>query len=472
MLHKFLQNKILDNLAFAPNSEQKECVELLAKFCTGRQPIQCFLLKGYAGTGKTSIVSALVKAMHELEQKTVLLAPTGRAAKVFALYSGREATSIHKKIYRQKSVSDFRFLLDYNKAKDTLFIVDEASMIGDSTSENSIFGSGRLLDDLIEYVYSGDNCRMILLGDTAQLLPVGQNFSPALERKVLERFALDITEYTLTEVVRQAADSGILANATNLRHLLGNVHYENPRIDTNYKDVLNITGAELIDSLYASYREVGEENSIVVTRSNKRANQFNQGIRNQVLQREAELANTDLVMIIKNNYFWSERYEALNFIANGDIARIVRIKRYTEMYGFRFADVTMQLLDYDMEIDCRLLLDSISASTPKDNDLIGKKLFEEVEKDYAHIGNKRKRFLAMRQDEYLNAIQIKFAYAITCHKAQGGQWQHVYIDCGYLTDEMLNKEFIQWLYTAFTRCQQRLFLVNFKKDFLLDEQLL
>ena len=470
MLYKFLQNKISDNLPFVPNIEQKHCIELLAKFCTDRLTMQCFLLKGYAGTGKTSIVSALVRAMHELEQKTVLLAPTGRAAKVFSVYSGMEATSIHKKIYRQKSVSDFHFMLNCNKAKDTLFIVDEASMIGDSVAENNIFGSGRLLDDLIEYVYSGDNCRMILLGDTAQLMPVGQNYSPALDRKVLEKSALDITEYTLTEVVRQASDSGILANATHLRYLLDNTVYRNPQITTNFPDITSITGVELIDSIYASYREVGEENSIVITRSNKRANLFNQGIRNQVLQRESELANTDMVMVIKNNYFWAERYERLNFIANGDIAQIVRIKRYTEMYGFRFADVTLQLLDYDMEIDCRLLLDSLSAATPKDNDNIGKRLFEEVEKDYEHITNKRKRYLAMRQDEYLNAIQIKFAYAITCHKAQGGQWQHVYIDCGYLTDEMLNKEFIQWLYTAFTRCQQKLFLINFKKEFLADTQ--
>ena len=428
--------------------------------------MQCFLLKGYAGTGKTSIVSALVRAMHELEQKTVLLAPTGRAAKVFSVYSGMEATSIHKKIYRQKSVSDFHFMLNYNKAKDTLFIVDEASMIGDSVAENNIFGSGRLLDDLIEYVYSGDNCRMILLGDTAQLMPVGQNYSPALDRKVLEKSALDITEYTLTEVVRQASDSGILANATHLRYLLDNTVYRNPQITTNFPDITSITGVELIDSIYASYREVGEENSIVITRSNKRANLFNQGIRNQVLQRESELANTDMVMVIKNNYFWAERYSGIDFIANGDIAEIVRIRRYREMYGFRFVEVSMRLVDYDQEIDCLVLVDSLDAPTPSDNDAIGRKLFEEVEKDYSHIGNKRTRYIEMRRNEYLNAIQIKFAYAITCHKSQGGQWRHVYVDTGYLTEPMLGKEFLQWLYTATTRCREQLFLVDFSRRFI------
>lgn len=468
MLHKFLQTKISEHLPFTPNAEQKACIEQLAIFCTDRTPMHCFLLKGYAGTGKTSVVSALVKAMSELRQHTVLLAPTGRAAKVFAHYSGKEATSIHKRIYRQKSVAEFRFLLDFNKSKDTLFIVDEASMIGDSIGENNLFGSGRLLDDLVEYVYSGNNCRMILLGDTAQLLPVGQDFSPALDRNTLSRLSLEVTEQTLTEVVRQSAESGILANATAIRHLLDSPVYKNPQISTDYPDIKHITGAELIDAIYSSYREVGHENSIVITRSNKRANLFNRGIRNQVLQREAELSNTDLVMVVKNNYFWAEKYDNLNFIANGDIAEIVRIRRYTEMYGFRFVDVTLRLLDYDMEIDCCVLLDSLTAATPKENDLLGKRLFEEVEKDYAHIANRRKRYTAMRNDRYLNAIQIKFAYSITCHKAQGGQWQHVYIDCGYLTDEMLNKEFLQWLYTAFTRCQEKLFLINFKKEFLLD----
>lgn len=468
MLHNFLERQILEELPFEPTEQQGRCIEELAKFCTDRQPMQCMLLKGYAGTGKTSVVSALVRTLKKLKQPTVLLAPTGRAAKVLAGYSQHEATSIHKKIYRQKSVSEFKFLLDYNRHKDTLFIVDEASMIGDSYSDGNIFGSGRLLDDLIEFVYSAENCRMILLGDTAQLLPVGQDFSPALDRKNLEKYSLEVREFLLTDVVRQARSSGILANATHLRELLDEPIYQNPQISTNFPDVVNLSGADLIDSLNASYNEVGVENTVVITRSNKRASQYNQGIRNSVLLREEMLANSDLMMVVKNNYFWAEKYEALGFIANGDIARISRIRSQHEMYGFRFADITLELLDYDLEVDCKILVDSLLTATPKDNDQLNKNLFTEVEKDYENIKNRRKKYLELRQNEYLNALQIKFGYAITCHKSQGGQWADVYIDCGYLTDEMLNREFLQWLYTAFTRCQRKLYLVNFKKEFLAD----
>ncbi|MDR1543707.1 MAG: AAA family ATPase [Prevotellaceae bacterium] len=465
MLFDFFVKQITSELPFVPTDEQKECIELLAKFCTNPVQNQAFVLKGYAGTGKTSVVSALVRAMKNMQQGVMLLAPTGRAAKVFAHYSGSEATSIHKKIYRQKSAAEFNFMLDYNKHKNTLFIVDEASMIANNYQDGSVFGSGRLLDDLVQYVYQGENCKMVLLGDTAQLLPVYQDFSPALDRKILQQFNLEVEEFLLTEVVRQAEDSGILYNATKIRNLLDKPIYKTPKINLQFPDIQNITGAELIDCIYQSYREVGEMNTIVVTRSNKRANVFNSGIRNQVLQRESELANGDLLMIVKNNYFWNKKYEQLNFIANGDIAEVVRVRKHNELYGFRFADVTLQLLDYELEIDCKILLDSLSAPTPADNDAIGKKLFSEVELDYLHIGNKRQRYAQMREDEYFNALQVKFSYAVTCHKAQGGQWQHVYIDCGYLTDEQLNKEFLQWLYTAFTRAQNKLFLINFKKEF-------
>jgi exodeoxyribonuclease-5 len=465
VLYKYFFKQIAVQLPFEANAEQKLCIEELSKFCTDSIQNQLFLLKGYAGTGKTSLVSALVRAMQQMEQSTVLLAPTGRAAKVFSHYSGKEATSIHKRIYRQKSVTDFHFVLDYNKLKNTLFIVDEASMIANNYQDGSVFGSGRLLDDLVEYVYSGENCKMILLGDTAQLLPVFQDFSPALEKDVLKNYNLEIKEFQLTQVVRQASDSGILANATQIRKLLDMSLFEIPKINLNFDDIKSITGAELIDCINCSFGEVDTTNSIVVTRSNKRANIFNNGIRNQVLQREDELSNSDLLMIVKNNYFWNQKYENLSFIANGDIAQVVRIRKYTEMYGLKFVDVTLQLLDYDLDIDCKILLDSLSAPTPADNEKLGRKLFEEVEKDYLHITNRRKRYSQLQENEYFNALQVKFAYAVTCHKAQGGQWQHVYIDHGYLTDENLNKEFLQWLYTAFTRATQKLFLVNFKKDF-------
>jgi exodeoxyribonuclease-5 len=466
MLHNFFAQQILAFLPFAPTQEQDFCIKRMAEFCTNHAQNQIFMLKGYAGTGKTSVVSALVRAMENLKQHTVLLAPTGRAAKVFAQYSGKQAISIHKKIYRQKSATDFTFALDRNKHRDTLFIVDEASMIANISAESNMFGSGRLLDDLVQYVYQAENCKMILLGDTAQLLPVNQDFSPALDRKVLESLSLEVDEFTLTEVVRQASDSGILANATMLRKLLDKPIYENPKINLDFDDIQNITGIELIDSIYQSYREVGETDTIVVTRSNKRANVFNNGIRNQVLQCDSEISNGDLLMIVKNNYFWSEKYVQLNFIANGDIAKVVRVRRYSEMYGFRFVDAVLQLLDYDMEIDCKILLNSLSTQIPADNNLLGKQLFEEVEKDYLHIGNRRQRYLQMRENEYFNALQVKFSYAVTCHKSQGGQWQNVYIDYGCLPYKSRNKEFLQWLYTAVTRAQKKLFLINFEKDFL------
>ena len=466
MLHDFLQKQIIENLPFLPTEEQCCCVEEIAKFCTSRLPMQCMLLKGYAGTGKTSLVSALVRTMTALGQSTVLLAPTGRAAKVLSGYSGHEATSIHKKIYRQKSAYELSFVLDFNKHKNTLFIIDEASMIPDGYSEGNMFGSGRVLDDLVEYIYSSDNCRMILIGDTAQLLPVGQDFSPALDKKKLEQYSLDVIEFLLTDVVRQAHESGILSNATALRHLIGKPDFQMPTISTSFPDVISLNGADLIDSINTSYREVGAEQTVVITRTNKRAMLFNQGIRNTVLQREDMMGNGDMLMVVKNNYFWSEKYDNLGFIANGDMAQISRIRRQEEMYGFRFADVTLSLLDYDMDIDCKIWVDSLLTATPKDMEMKNKQLFEEVEKDYSDISSRRKRFLAMRKNEFLNALQIKFGYAITCHKAQGGQWQDVYIDCGYLTQEMLNREFLQWLYTAITRCQRKLYLVNFRKEFL------
>ncbi|MDR2684168.1 MAG: AAA family ATPase [Prevotellaceae bacterium] len=466
MLSDFLAKQITAQLPFSPTEEQRFCIERLAVFCTNPVQNQVFVLKGYAGTGKTSVMSALVRAMRNLKQGVVLLAPTGRAAKIFAHYSDNEACSIHKKIYKQKSIADFRFVLDYNKHKNTLFIVDEASMIANNYQDSSIFGSGRLLDDLIEYVYQSEHCKMILLGDTAQLLPVYQDFSPALDKKILQQFNLEVEEFLLTEVVRQAANSGILYNATKIRNLLEKPTFEIPKINLQFPDIQSITSTELIDCIYQSYREVSETNTIIVTRSNKRANTFNNGIRSQVLQRDSELSSGDLLMIVKNNYFWTEKYNQLNFIANGDIAEVVRVRKHTELYGFRFADVTLQLLDYEIEIECKILLDSISAPTPADNDVLGKKLFTEVEQDYLHIGNKRQRYLQLRENQYLNALQAKFSYAITCHKAQGGQWQHVYIDCGYLDENHQNKEFLQWLYTAFTRAQNKLFLINFKKEFL------
>ena len=335
-----------------------------------------FLLTGYAGTGKTSVVSALVGALHALNQKTVLLAPTGRAAKVFSNYAQQPAYSIHKRIYRQKTASN-EFTLNYNNARDTLFLVDEASMVSNTPTEGTTFGSGRLLDDLIEFVYTGDNCRLILIGDTAQLPPVMQPFSPALDRHNLERYGLDVTTAELTEVARQSADSGILYNATTIRHVLTQAG-QALTLNHNFPDVHRITGAELIDEIQSAYSRSGVENCIIVTRSNKRAVLYNRGIRNQVMCKEDELSAGDLLLITRNNYFWSKEYPDLEFIANGDVAELVRIKRYHDMYGLRFVDVTLRFLDYDCEIDTRLLIDSLYTETPAAAEQLAKKLFAAV----------------------------------------------------------------------------------------------
>ena len=422
-----------------------------------------FLLTGYAGTGKTSVVSALVGALHALNQKTVLLAPTGRAAKVFSNYAQQPAYSIHKRIYRQKTASN-EFTLNYNNARDTLFLVDEASMVSNTPTEGTTFGSGRLLDDLIEFVYTGDNCRLILIGDTAQLPPVMQPFSPALDRHNLERYGLDVTTAELTEVARQSADSGILYNATTIRHVLTQAGRA-LTLNHNFPDVHRITGAELIDEIQSAYSRSGVENCIIVTRSNKRAVLYNRGIRNQVMCKEDELSAGDLLLITRNNYFWSKEYPDLEFIANGDVAELVRIKRYHDMYGLRFVDVTLRFLDYDCEIDTRLLIDSLYTETPAAAEQLAKKLFAAVEEDYLEIGNRRTRYKAMMQNEYLNALQVKFGYAVTCHKAQGGQWSEVFIDQGGLTPEQIDTDYLRWLYTACTRAEKTLFFINFSDQF-------
>lgn len=422
-----------------------------------------FLLTGYAGTGKTSVVSALVGALHALNQKTVLLAPTGRAAKVFSNYAQQPAYSIHKRIYRQKTASN-EFTLNYNNARDTLFLVDEASMVSNTPTEGTTFGSGRLLDDLIEFVYTGDNCRLILIGDTAQLPPVMQPFSPALDRHNLERYGLDVTTAELTEVARQSADSGILYNATTIRHVLTQAGHV-LTLNHNFPDVHRITGAELIDEIQSAYSRSGVENCIIVTRSNKRAVLYNRGIRNQVMCKEDELSAGDLLLITRNNYFWSKEYPDLEFIANGDVAELVRIKRYHDMYGLRFVDVTLRFLDYDCEIDTRLLIDSLYTETPAAAEQLAKKLFAAVEEDYLEIGNRRTRYKAMMQNEYLNALQVKFGYAVTCHKAQGGQWSEVFIDQGGLTPEQIDTDYLRWLYTACTRAEKNLFFINFSDQF-------
>ena len=461
MIHKFLSTKIKNNFPHDLTLQQNELVNALSDFIVSKKE-GVFLLKGFAGTGKTSVISALIKAMDELKQPVVLMAPTGRAAKVLSSYSGKGAFTIHKKIYRQKTGGELygMFNLNVNLHKHTIFIVDEASMISNSESE-SHFGSGKLLDDLMEYVYGGDGCRLILIGDTAQLPPVGQVLSPALDKLQLAYYGFPVDEFTLTEVVRQAKESGVLYNATCLRDLLEeDFSGAFPKIDVGFPDIQKISGEYLIETISSTYGKDGIEETIIISRSNKRANVFNNGIRNKVLYREEELSSGDILMVVKNNYFWSKMSKEIDFIANGDIVEVKRVQKKQELYGFRFADVTLFFPDYEVEMDVKILLNTLQSDSPSLTYEENNRLFQAIQEDYMDIGNKRTRMVKMREDPYLNALQVKFGYAVTGHKAQGGQWKNVFIDQGYLTKEMVNKEYLRWLYTAFTRATDRLYLVN------------
>lgn len=471
MIKNHIRSEIIKNLGKAPTKGQEELSGLLSDFISEPDPDAVFLLRGYAGTGKTTMLSSLVKTLTFLKFRSVLLAPTGRAAKVLAGYSEQNAYTIHKCIYRQQSASDGmgRFVLNKNLYKDAFFIIDEASMISNAGAENSIFGSGRLLEDLIEFVYTGHNCRLILVGDTAQLPPVGLDVSPALSKSELDAYDRRVFDFELTDVVRQDLNSGILYNATLIRDLIGSGEYFSGyfHLETeSFADVRRIGGGDLIQEISTCYDQFGLFETIVVTRSNKRANKFNEGIRSTILYKEAEISKGDLLMVVKNNYFWIGENEKIDFIANGDIAEVVAIYKYEELYGFRFANMSLKLVDYpDIEIDCKILLNALNIESaalgPEEN----RRLFDAISEDYMDIRNKKKRWEKIRENPYLNALQVKFAYAVTCHKAQGGQWKAVFVDQGYLTEDMLNVEFLRWLYTAFTRPTERLYLVNFNKEF-------
>jgi len=468
-------SNLTNELGVVPTADQKELIIKLSDFIGNYYNPECcdnaFMIRGYAGTGKTSMVAALVRALPKMGLKSVLLAPTGRAAKVLAHYSGQPALTIHKKIYRQKSSSDGfgHFELDKNLHKRTIFIIDEASMISNSSSENSVFGSGRLLDDLFQYVYGGDMCKIILVGDTAQLPPVGLSISPALDARAIGEMGFSVNQIELKQVVRQSEESGILYNATYLRKSIAEQTQGYPLLTTKmFEDVERIKGNELIEAIENSYDSVGIENTIILCRSNKTANQYNAGIRQRILWRDEEISRGDLLMIVKNNYFWlsEEEQKITPFLANGDIAEITRVGKYHELYGFRFAEVDLRVLDYDdLEIHTYILLDTLTSEAPAltyDENL---RLFNAVMEDYADIKNKRERIKKVKENPYFNALQVKFSYAITCHKAQGGQWKNVFIDHGWLADDMINTEFMRWLYTAFTRPIEQLFLVNFSDNF-------
>lgn len=469
MINNYLVQQIKGNFLYKPTLEQEKAVKSLADFLFSHQSDSVFLLKGYAGTGKTSLIGALVKTLDQLEQKCILLAPTGRAAKVFSHYARHSAFTIHKKIYRQRSFSNDmdNFSLDDNLHQQTLFIVDEASMIPNAGLSGTSFGTGRLLDDLIHYVYAGTGCRLMLIGDTAQLPPVGEEESPSLSADVLRGYGLQVHESQLTEVVRQMHDSGILWNATELRRYIAEEEFFSlPSIRVEgFPDIRVIPGNELIEAISDCYNSSGMDETIVVCRSNKRANIYNKGIRNSILEREDELNSGDLLMVAKNNYFWTEQCKEIDFIANGDIAVVRRVRRTREAYGFRFADVVLAFPDYDdMELEVKLLLDTLHTDTPALPKEQNDKLFYSVLEDYADITVKRERMKKMKADPHYNALQVKYAYAVTCHKAQGGQWKRVFLDQGYMTEEMLTPDYFRWLYTAFTRATETLYLVNWPKE--------
>ena len=444
-----------------PTAEQEHAIDVFSLFMTDRDDHVVMILRGSAGTGKTTLAGAIVRAMNVLKQKMILLAPTGRAAKVFALNAGHPAYTIHRRIYRQKSAGDISaFNLNFNNNRDTLFMIDEASMIANQGYGESAFGSGFLLDDLMQFVYSGQNCRMVLVGDKAQLPPVGEDESPALMSDVLRAYGMKVYECDLNQVLRQSEDSGILWNATRIRTLIDDWILPKIRFQ-GFADIVRVPGDELIESLATSYSRVGMDETMVITRSNKRANIYNQGIRNTVLDREDELCRGDQLMIVKNNYYWTEQSKEISFLANGDIAVVQRVRNVQELFGFRFADVTMTLPDYDSyELTATVILDSLTTESPALSREQQEQLYNAVMEDYADIPLKADRIKQLKKDKYFNALQIKFAYAVTCHKAQGGQWAHVYIDQGYMTDDMLTPDYIHWLYTAFTRATEKLFLVN------------
>lgn len=470
-----LKYKILQQFGFPPTQEQAHALEVFAEFLTDRDPHAVMILRGSAGTGKTTLSGAIVRTLKEIRQKVMLLAPTGRAAKVFSQNSGSPAYTIHRRIYREKSFSGVEglFNLNDNLYTDTLFMVDEASMIANMGLGGMSFGSGCLLDDLVHFVYQGRNDRLLLIGDKAQLPPVGEEESPALHAAMLEGYGLKVYECDLNEVLRQSEKSGILYNATMIRQMITHDDITQlPKIHfAGYSDIKPMPGAELIEALADSYHHVGLDDTIVVTRSNKRANIFNQGIRNMVLDREEELSQGDILMIVKNNYYWMEEERKSNnklqsneipaFLANGDRAKVLKVRRRIDLYGFRFATLLLQFPDYgNYELEATVLLDTLTSEAPALTHEQQEQLFHQIEEDYQDIPLKADRMKAIRQDQFFNALQVKFAYAVTCHKAQGGQWAHVYVDQGYMTDDMLNPDYIHWLYTAFTRATEMLYLVN------------
>lgn len=457
------------SFGFEPTEGQAIALYHLAAFLLSQKENPTYILKGYAGTGKTSLVKTLVRTLTSIGMKYVLMAPTGRAAKVLSTYTGQPASTIHRRIYQAKPMSDgsIRIARSENKAKNTLFIVDEASMIG----EQRDFGGSSLLDDLLAYVFSGELCRLLLIGDTAQLPPVESSESPALNCEYLKsEFPITAATYELTEVKRQALESGILYNATDIRQLLSQNLYEYklPILHLEgFNDIQNIEPESFEEMLHNTFANTSDNEAVIVCKSNKRANMFNQAIRGRILNIEGEIATGDKLMVVKNNYYWANGNDAISFIANGDMAELRKIKHFEDMYGFRFADVELSFTDYPdaPNLEAKILLDTLNSNSASLTEEENKRLFSAIEEDYIDIPNRRDRYKEMKKNPWFNALQVKFAYALTCHKTQGGQWNTVFIDSSLNLKETLEVEDLRWLYTALTRAQERVCFVNFKEEF-------
>jgi len=466
MLQDFIKTKIKENLPHVPTNDQHNVIHAIADFLQSSDEV--FILTGYAGTGKTTIIQAIVKTLDECSIPTVLLAPTGRAAKILHNYTQKSAYTIHKKIYRQTISGGIqKFSLQYNATPNAIYIVDEASMLSNQSGEQSMFGSGLLFDDLTEFVFSNKRCKLILVGDTAQLPPIGLPYSPALDSTYVEQSYLKTCKSgVLSDVVRQSQESGILYNATLIRQLIDTGTITFPKFTIQHTDFVSITGSELLECLESSYAKKGQENTIIITRSNKLANRYNQGIRQTILWRDSEISVGDYIMIVKNNYFWTQDIPEIDFLANGDIVKIVAVTKYETMYNLNFAHVIIECPDYNnIRIKTKVVLNTLYSESPSFTRSEQQNFYEEVMLDYADFTSKKKKYDELRKNEYFQALQIKFAYAVTCHKAQGGQWNDVYIDHGYFIDSMLDIDFLRWLYTAITRATETLYLVNFKDDF-------
>ncbi len=470
MITKNFYSILSNNFPFNPTIKQNSFFQKIAVFLTDTNNETIFVLKGYAGTGKTTVISTIVNNLIEINKKYVLLAPTGRAAKVIANYSNKPAFTIHKKIYfpKKSSGGGVAFTMQQNKHKNTIFIVDEASMISDQSNESKMYENGSLLDDLISYVYSGENCKMILLGDTAQLPPINLDISPALNTDTLElNYDKRVDWIELDEVMRQELNSGILYNATELRELLKDTFFTEFKFKLRgFKDVIRLTdGYDIQDAINQAYSNYSIEDTAFIVRSNKRANQYNEQIRMKILDKESDLSVGDFLMVVKNNYFWLKEKDEAGFIANGDIIEVLEIYSFKDLYGFNFAKVKIRMVDYPNQIpfETVLILDTIKSEAPSLTYEQSNSLYSEVMKDYEHLTSKYAKFQKVKENEFFNGLQVKFSYAITCHKSQGGQWNTVFIEQPYLPDG-IDRDYIRWLYTAMTRAKDRLYLIGFKDD--------